>query len=410
MTTEAASDQVWVNDYVTSTGIHVAGHWRTRTHSRGETTQVGAEGTGHQIGSAGQNRDGHVASLDVSGSKAQFFSLYEQNARGHGQPLADVPTRTAGEAQRETRVAVGLAALRRRRETLGQQAHLRQSQVTEAADAAQTTSERGRCPKCGEFAGDRHTCSAGDADRSSEGHQAKDRPDDSSIPTNEQNAVLRALTNHERRAGAKGLALGFDSMTDALGYDFDTATDDELEEARRVLADMVDRGALVQHGEGSWSLTPSGRDGRMQAPASSHRCPGCGQFRSDQDGHVCPEASAGQDGSEVAGLPAGSYGDLKGDDRVKAMVADLEESVKAVVESGRLGEWLSAMASNGMNRWSANNRLLAMVQLWQRGVDINDLHLMGFRQWEKFNRKVSKGAKAVWILAPITRRLVEEDD
>jgi antirestriction protein ArdC len=36
--------------------------------------------------------------------------------------------------------------------------------------------------------------------------------------------------------------------------------------------------------------------------------------------------------------------------------------------------------------------------------------MMGLRQWEKLNRKVSKGAKAVWILAPVTRRLIEEDE
>ncbi|WP_203338638.1 ImmA/IrrE family metallo-endopeptidase [Nocardioides limicola] len=154
------------------------------------------------------------------------------------------------------------------------------------------------------------------------------------------------------------------------------------------------------------------------------RCDRCGQYLPYDGSHTCPSSSRGVQlaqagtspvvgevaGTMVEGLPACNYGDLKGDERVKAMVADLEESVKAVVESGRLGEWLGAMASNGMNRWSANNRILAMVQMSQRGVDINDLHLMGFRQWEKFNRKVSKGAKAVWILAPITRKVTEEDD
>jgi len=110
------------------------------------------------------------------------------------------------------------------------------------------------------------------------------------------------------------------------------------------------------------------------------------------------------------GLPAGDYADLKGDDRVKAMVADLESSVKAIVESGQLHRWLDAMASNGLSRWSANNRILAAVQMLQRGESLDDLHLMGFRQWEKFNRKVSKGAKAAWILAPITRKVVDEDD
>ncbi|MDP3893639.1 hypothetical protein, partial [Nocardioides sp.] len=36
MTTEASNDQgVWVDDYVTSSGTHVAGHWRKRSPGRG---------------------------------------------------------------------------------------------------------------------------------------------------------------------------------------------------------------------------------------------------------------------------------------------------------------------------------------------------------------------------------------
>jgi hypothetical protein len=91
------------------------------------------------------------------------------------------------------------------------------------------------------------------------------------------------------------------------------------------------------------------------------------------------------------------------------MVADLEVSVAAIVQSGQLQRWLDAMASNGLSRWSANNRILAIVQMLHRGRSLDGLHLMGFRQWEKHNRKVSKGAKAVWILAPITRKVVDED-
>jgi hypothetical protein len=54
------------------------------------------------------------------------------------------------------------------------------------------------------------------------------------------------------------------------------------------------------------------------------------------------------------------------------MVADLESSVKAIVESGQLHRWLNAMASNGLSRWSANNRLLAAVQMLQRGESLDD--------------------------------------
>lgn len=136
--------------------------------------------------------------------------------------------------------------------------------------------------------------------------------------------------------------------------------------------------------------------------ADPTKCPHCGQFA--DDAHRCPTP---------AGLPEGDYAGMPKDERVKAMLGDLEDAVAAVVESGQLQLWLDSMASNGMNRWSANNRLLAMVQMWQRGKtmdELGQLHMMGFRQWEKHNRKVSKGAKAVWILAPITRTITDEDD
>lgn len=171
--------------------------------------------------------------------------------------------------------------------------------------------------------------------------------------------------------------------------------------------------------------------GRQQQP---EQCDACGQFISFEKPHECPaiaqllanqsavtptSADPAEDEGAPAepevpeapeGLPAGDYADLKGDARVKAMVGDLEESVKAVVESGQLGAWLGAMATNGMTRWSFNNQMLAMIQMAFRGKDLDGLHMMGFRQWEKLNRKVAKGAKAVWILAPMTRKFVEEDD
>lgn len=134
------------------------------------------------------------------------------------------------------------------------------------------------------------------------------------------------------------------------------------------------------------------------ATQGNDQCPHCGQFQST--GHQCPTP---------AGLPDTDYAELKGDARVRAMVGDLEASVKAVVESGQLNRWLDAMASNGLNRWSANNRLLAITQVLQRGGSLEGLHMMGFRQWEKHDRHVSKGAKAVYILAPITRKVVDED-
>lgn len=127
------------------------------------------------------------------------------------------------------------------------------------------------------------------------------------------------------------------------------------------------------------------------------RCSSCGEFRGDE--HRCA----------IEGLPAADYHGLPRDERVKAMLGDLEESIAAVVKSGRLRAWLDAMATNGLGRWSLNNRMLALSQLAGRGVDISQAHLMGFKQWKALDRSVQKGAKAVWILAPMTRKIREED-
>lgn len=135
------------------------------------------------------------------------------------------------------------------------------------------------------------------------------------------------------------------------------------------------------------------------AAEGGNRCPGCGQYTGVN--HQCPEPLV---------KVGGSYADLKKDERTAAMVADLEKSVQAIVESGQLTRWLDAMASNGLNRWSANNRILAVMQIADRGEPLEDLHMMGFRQWEKLNRQVSKGSKAVWILAPITRTSEDTDE
>ena len=64
-------------------------------------------------------------------------------------------------------------------------------------------------------------------------------------------------------------------------------------------------------------------------------------------------------------------------------------------------------------RWSANNRLIALLQLHERAKGLpellEDVHMMSFRHWDKeHGRRVKQGERAVWILAPRTRRVEEE--
>lgn len=54
--------------------------------------------------------------------------------------------------------------------------------------------------------------------------------------------------------------------------------------------------------------------------------------------------------------------------------------------------------------WSLSNQMLAFVQTAGMTIDCR-----GFRQWEEVGRKVKKGAKAVYILGPVTRRIEDKD-
>ncbi len=54
------------------------------------------------------------------------------------------------------------------------------------------------------------------------------------------------------------------------------------------------------------------------------------------------------------------------------------------------------------SRWSWHNQLVVAL--------CGTVDARGFRQWNHVNRKVKKGAKALWILAPCVKRISEKDD
>ena len=170
--------------------------------------------------------------------------------------------------------------------------------------------------------------------------------------------------------------------------------------------------------------------GARQDPA---RCGACGQYVPLERAHSCPNPNGTRAAAAVRqladatvdhevdeledsktaddiDLPATNYRELEGDDRTHALLADLDVAVKKIVDSGQLTAWMNAMASNGMSRWSFNNRILAMLQMFQRRGHIDGLHMMGFKDWKKHNRSVNKGAEAVYILAPRKRTITEEDE
>lgn len=56
-------------------------------------------------------------------------------------------------------------------------------------------------------------------------------------------------------------------------------------------------------------------------------------------------------------------------------------------------------------RWSWHNQLITALS--------GSVDARGFRQWQKAGRKVKKGSKAIWILAPCTKKITaknNEDD
>lgn len=204
---------------------------------------------------------------------------------------------------------------------------------------------------------------------------------------------LRAERAEREFAQAK-VAVGIATLKHRKAPDIDAVN--EALAARRIAHRELTRGqALLASATGPSSASHAGPS---DEDSQSSRCPDCGQFAGE--GHNCPTPE---------GMPAADYADLRGSERTKAMLGDLEEAVASIVESGQLSRWLDAMSSNGMNRWSANNRLLAVMQMLHRGHDLEGLHLMGFRQWEQMDRHVNKGEKAVWILAPMPRKITEED-
>lgn len=119
------------------------------------------------------------------------------------------------------------------------------------------------------------------------------------------------------------------------------------------------------------------------------------------------------------------YAEVKGADRVGMMKADLSAAVDDLVQSGQLHRYLDAAAGNGMRRWSSGNQMLAGIQLWSQrkaagdiddpedpnavwGV-LNKADCRTFNQWTEQGRAPVKGSKAIYILAPMTRKRTETD-
>ena len=347
-------------------------HRRSRRIQRGTAEAVLSVPIPH--GSQAPQRGCRLMSCSKPGLNAAGRSLYSAYGAPHTRfhehlKAVDVDLRARGKnPNAPASDALTQAQLERMRITADQAARhgdttpAQQATITKHLDGAQAAAAAGQRPKVREVVALRRMHS-----------EYAPRPD--------AQARLAAATSRAARAK---VAAGQLALRQARGDAIAPAT------AAQVTQERAD--ALTELQAATTAAAPTG------GSSDAQRCPTCGQFTSPN--HQCPTAGS---------LPPGDYAGIKGTERVETMVADLEASVKTIVESGQLHRWLHVMASNGLTRWSANNRLLAALQMLQRGQSLEDLHMMGFRQWEKFNRQVSKGAKAVWILAPITRTVVDEN-
>ena len=137
-------------------------------------------------------------------------------------------------------------------------------------------------------------------------------------------------------------------------------------------------------------------------------------------GHRLREHAAEHSAPGSVSLPAldtARYGQIARDQRTAAILADLHTAVAQVARSGQVQRWLDALSTDGLRRWSANNRLIALLQLQERAQTqgrpelLEDVHMMSLRQWDsEHGRRVRKGERAIWILAPRTRKVEEQAD
>lgn len=105
-------------------------------------------------------------------------------------------------------------------------------------------------------------------------------------------------------------------------------------------------------------------------------------------------------GNATAPAPV-SFADLKGDDRIEAMRAEIDAGVAAL---GSADAWSQFLAANSrFHNYSLGNVLLILAQR------PDATRVASFKKWKELGRAPLKGSKAIWINAPVTRKVIEKD-
>ncbi len=92
---------------------------------------------------------------------------------------------------------------------------------------------------------------------------------------------------------------------------------------------------------------------------------------------------------------------MGGDTRRDEVISRLTYGVARLATSERWHDWLTVQTR--FHQYSFNNTLLIQVQCPTAS------RVAGFHAWRKLERNVRKGEKGIWILAPMTRNVRDED-
>lgn len=88
-------------------------------------------------------------------------------------------------------------------------------------------------------------------------------------------------------------------------------------------------------------------------------------------------------------------------DRKDEIIGKLTAGIEQLTSSERWQEWLAVQSR--FHHYSFRNTLLIQLQCPEA------TRVAGFRAWQELGRQVRKGEKAIWILAPVTRKRGDDD-
>lgn len=87
--------------------------------------------------------------------------------------------------------------------------------------------------------------------------------------------------------------------------------------------------------------------------------------------------------------------------RKDEVLTSLTDGIAALTSSERWQDWLGAQSR--FHHYSFNNVILIQLQ------DSDATRVAGFHTWKSLGRSVRKGEHAIWILAPMTRKVTSEE-